>query len=141
MTPTQKELVQMTWEQVVPISDTAADLFYGRLFELDPQLRLLFKTDMKEQGKKLMQMITAAVRGLDKLDEIVPTVQSLGKRHAGYGVEDSHYDTVGVALLWTLEQGLGETFTREVEEAWTVVYDVLATTMKAAASEGTEMSE
>lgn len=135
MTPRQKELVQSSWEKVVPIADTAASLFYGRLFELDPSLRPMFKTDIKEQGKKLMQMIGAAVRGLDNLGALVPTVQALGRRHTGYGVKDEHYDTVAVALLWTLEKGLGDAFTVEVKEAWVVVYTILADTMKGAAAQ------
>src|SRR5262249_54474334 len=130
---TEKSLVQETFAQVAPISEQAAALFYGRLFELDPTLRPLFKIDIREQGKKLMQMIAVAVSKLDKLDELVPAVEALGRRHAGYGVQDAHYDTVGTALLWTLEQGLGPAFTPEVKSAWTAVYGVLAATMKTAA--------
>ena len=137
LTPRQVELVQTTWEKCVPIADQAAALFYGKLFELDPALKPMFKTDIKEQGRKLMQMITAAVRGLSDLNRLVPVVQDLGRRHVGYGVKDQHYDTVGTALLWTLDKGLGEAFTAEVKEAWTAVYTVLATTMKNAAGEKT----
>ena len=135
MTPRQVELVQTTWEKVVPISDQAAALFYGRLFELDPALKPMFKTDIKEQGKKLMTMITTAVRGLKDLGRLVPAVQDLGRRHTGYGVKEEHYTTVGSALLWTLEKGLGDAFTPEVKEAWTTTYTVLATTMKDAAKQ------
>jgi hemoglobin-like flavoprotein len=131
----QKKLVQQTWVMVVPIADQAAELFYGRLFELDPELKHLFKSDMKEQGRKLTQMLAAAVKGLDNLNQLVPAVENLGRRHVGYGVKDSHYDTVGAALLWTLEQGLGGEFTPEVRKAWTETYTVLATVMKNAASE------
>ncbi|HEY8994227.1 MAG TPA: globin family protein [Lacunisphaera sp.] len=132
MTPRQKELVQTTWAQVVPIADKAAGLFYGRLFELDPSLRPLFTSDIKEQGKKLMNMITVAVRGLDDLETLVPAVQSLGKRHAGYGVKDEHYTTVANALLWTLEKGLGNAWNAEIKDAWVSVYTILANTMKEA---------
>ena len=132
MTPQQVELVTTTWDKVVPIRDTAAELFYGKLFELDPNLKLLFKGDMKEQGRKLMMMINTAVRGLRDLPALVPAVKSLGQRHVGYGVQPSHYSTVAVALLWTLEQGLGDDFTMEVRDAWTEVYMVLATTMQTA---------
>lgn len=135
MTLRQVELVQTTWEKVVPISDQAAALFYGRLFELDPRLRPMFKSDIREQGKKLMQMITVAVRGLGDLGKLVPAVQDLGRRHVGYGVKEEHYTTVGTALLWTLEKGLGDAFTSEVKEAWATVYGVLATTMQKAAAE------
>ena len=133
MTPAEKNLVQTTFAKVVPIADQAAALFYGRLFEIDPSLRPLFKGDLGEQGKKLMQMIGVAVKGLDSLDTLVPAVKDLGRRHAGYGVTDAHYDTVGGALLWTLEKGLGSAFTPDVKAAWTTVYTVLATTMKAGA--------
>ncbi len=135
LTTRQKELVQATWSQVEPIAETAATLFYGKLFELDPTLKPLFTSDPKEQGKKLMTMITLAVRGLDNLAALVPAVQSMGKRHTGYGVKDEHYATVGTALLWTLGQGLGTAFTDEVKEAWTVVYIILADTMKAGAAQ------
>jgi len=138
MTPRQKELVQTSWKKVVPIADTAAELFYGRLFELDPSLRPLFKTDIKEQGKKLMTMITTAVRALDNLPALVPAVQALGRRHGGYGVKDEHYATVATALLWTLEKGLGPDFTPETKEAWVVVYTILADTMKAASAESAQ---
>lgn len=134
MTNTQKQLVQGTFGQVAPIADTAAKLFYDRLFDLDPSLRALFKSDMDEQGRKLMQMIGAAVNGLDDMEALLPTVHDLGRRHANYGVLESHYETVGEALLWTLGQGLGEKFTPEVEEAWAETYTVLATVMKEAAA-------
>ena len=127
----QKKLVQETWAKVVPIAETAAELFYGRLFEIDPELKPLFKqTDMKEQKMKLLQMLGMAVKGLDNLEQLVPAVENLGRRHVGYGVKDSHYDTVGDALLWTLEKGLGEDFTPEVMEAWTQTYITLASVMK-----------
>lgn len=135
MTPKQVELVQTSWEKCVPIADQAATLFYGKLFELDPNLKPLFKSDMKEQGRKLMTMITVAVRGLNDLGKLVPAVQDLGRRHVGYGVKDEHYATVGSALLWTLEQGLGSAFTPEVKDAWTTTYTVLADTMKGASSQ------
>lgn len=133
MTPTDKSLVQQTFAQVVPIADQAAALFYGRLFELDPSLRPLFKGDMTAQGKKLMQVLGYAVGKLDALDELVPAVAALGRKHAGYGVKERDYETVGAALLWTLGQGLGPAFTPEVQAAWTSVYGVLAGTMTAAA--------
>ena len=133
LTAAQKNLVQESFKTIVPIADDAAQLFYQRLFELDPSLRHMFRGDMKEQRKKLMQMITAAVKGLDRLEQLVPVVEDLGRRHTGYGVTDAHYDTVGAALLWTLEMGLGSAFTPEVKEAWATVYGILASTMKNAA--------
>jgi len=134
MTPKQIQLVQATWAKVLPISDTAAELFYAKLFTLDPALKPLFKGDMKAQGRKLMIMIGTAVNGLTKLDEIVPAVQALGRRHAGYGVKPAHYGTVATALVWTLEQGLGDAFTPEVKEGWVAAYTVLAKTMQDAAA-------
>ncbi len=132
MTPEQIALVQSTWAKVVPIKETAAELFYGRLFELDPKLRALFKGDIKEQGRKLMTMINVAVGSLDKLDAIVPAVKDLGRRHDGYGVKPQDYATVATALLWTLEKGLGDAFTPAVQTAWTETYMVLAKTMQTA---------
>src|SRR5262245_46063984 len=135
VTTAQKTLVQDTFATVATIADDAAILFYQRLFELDPSLQRMFRGDMAEQRKKLMQMLTAAVKGLDRLDQLVPVVQDLGRRHATYGVEDRHYETVRAALLWTREQGLGDAFTPEMKEAWATVYGILSTTMKDAARE------
>ena len=135
MTPQQKELVKQTWTMVVPIADTAAELFYGRLFELDPSVKPMFKHDMTEQGKKLMKTINIAVEALDDVEPLVPTLKQMGADHAGYGVVDRDYNVVGAALLWTLEQGLGEVFTDEVKNAWAAVYEVLANTMKSGAAE------
>jgi len=135
MTPQQIELVKKTWVMVVPIADTAAELFYGRLFELEPSYRAMFKNDMTEQGKKLMKTINIAVEALDDVEPLIPTLKQMGADHAGYGVVDRDYNVVGAALLWTLEQGLGESFTDEVKNAWGAVYEVLANTMKAGAAE------
>jgi hemoglobin-like flavoprotein len=127
-------LIQSSWAKVIPIRAHAAELFYARLFELDPSLKALFKIDLAEQGEKLTSMITVVVGGLSKLEAIVPAVQALGKRHQTYGVKDAHYDTVGEALLWTLERGLGDGFTPDVKTAWASAYGLLATTMKTAAT-------
>ena len=136
MTPHQKRLVQASFAQVAPIAETAAALFYARLFELDPSLRPMFTHNINDQGRKLMQMLSVAVRGLDDLDNLVPAVRALGLRHAGYGVRDEHYETVAAALISTLEIGLGEAFTDEVRAAWTAVYWLLAYTMQAGAEDG-----
>jgi hemoglobin-like flavoprotein len=133
MTPQQKDIVQQTWQQVVPIADTAATLFYERLFEIDPSTRSLFRrTNMPEQRQKLMQMIGAAVKGLDRPTETLKAVAELGARHMKYGVTNQHYDSVGAALLWTLAEGLGESFTPQVKDAWESVYSLLADTMRGA---------
>ena len=129
----QITLVQESFAKVAPIADTAASLFYGKLFELDPSLQPLFTGDMEEQGKKLMQMLAVAVKGLSDLDSIVPAVQALGERHVGYNVTPAHYQTVGEALIWTLGQGLGDDFTPEVKDAWLEVYTLLSSVMIEAA--------
>ncbi len=134
MTPENQALVRDSFAKIVPIAPQAAALFYDRLFVLDPALKPLFKGDMVEQGRKLMAMIGTAVGNLDKLETIVPAVQALGRRHATYGVQPAHYDTVASALLWTLGQGLGDAFTPPVEAAWTEAYTVLANVMKDAAA-------
>ena len=135
MTPNQIKLVQTSFAQVAPIAATAADLFYGRLFEVAPQVRAMFPDDLSEQKKKLMAMLGTAVAGLSRLETLVPAVQALGRRHAGYGVKAQHYASVGSALLWTLEKGLGEAFMPEVKDAWATAYIVLSTTMMNAANE------
>jgi hemoglobin-like flavoprotein len=136
MTPEKIQLVQSSWEKVAPISEQAAELFYGQLFTLDPTLKPLFKGDMKEQGKKLMATLNLAVTSLTKLETILPAVRDLGRRHVQYGVLDEHYDTVGKALLWTLEQGLGDGFTEDVKDAWTETYITLSTVMIEASHDG-----
>jgi len=129
MTPEQIELVQSTWSQVKPDAETVAGLFYARLFELDPDLKPFFKGDIKEQGKKLMKTLNVAVTSLTKLEEILPTVEELGRKHVGYGIAESMYGTVGAALLDTLEKGLGDGFTDEVKVAWTETYTTLSNVM------------
>lgn len=130
MNSEQINLVQSTFNDVRPIAVPAAELFYNRLFTLDPSLRALFKGDMAHQGRMLMAMLNSAVNGLTNLDAMVPVVRQLGARHAKYGVRDEHYATVGSALLWTLEQGLGAKFTPAVREAWTAAYELLAGVMQ-----------
>ena len=133
MTPEQITLVQDSFQKVVPIREAAAEMFYDRLFALDPSLKPLFKGDLAEQGRKLMVMLATAVNGLALLENIVPVIEALGQRHGDYGVQPSHYATVAEALLWTLEQGLGEAFTDEVRQAWVAAYTILSSTMITAA--------
>lgn len=135
LTPQQIDLVETTFEAVAKIKEQAADLFYNRLFELDPALRPLFRGDMKDQGRKLMATLGVAVSSLRNLEKIIPTVQALGANHATYGVKESDYQTVAAALLWTLEQGLGAAFTPAVKEAWTATYTILAGVMIEAAGQ------
>jgi hemoglobin-like flavoprotein len=134
--PEQIALIRASFGHVEPIAETAAALFYDRLFALDPSLRPLFRGDLQAQGRALMGMLRVVVRGLDRLEQLVPAVQALGRRHAGYGVRDEHYATVGAALLWTLERGLGEAFTPATRAAWAAAYALLAATMQQAAGEG-----
>jgi hemoglobin-like flavoprotein len=136
VTPRQQTLIRESWAQVAPIADTAATIFYDRLFELDPSLRTLFsRTDMAGQRRNLMQTLAVVVASIDRLESIVPAVEALGRRHAGYGVEAAHFETVGQALLDTLAIGLGEAFTTEVREAWATAYGILAGVMQSAAAE------
>jgi hemoglobin-like flavoprotein len=132
------ELVQASWKKVLTVGDAAAQLFYTRLFTLDPSLRPMFKGEMGEQGRKLMGMISVAVNGLSRIETLVPAIEALGRRHVGYGVRDRHYLTVGEALLWTLEQGLGKDFTPETKQAWIEAYGLLATTMQNGAKAETQ---
>lgn len=135
MTPQQIDLVQQSFARVQPIAETAAELFYDRLFTLDPSLRAMFRGDMKQQGRMLMSVLGIAVNGLRNLDTLAPVVRKLGARHVGYGVTTEHYQTVGSALLWTLEQGLGAFFTPPVRDAWATAYELLATVMQMGAIE------
>ena len=135
MTPEQVALVQSSWQKVAPISDTAADLFYGRLFEIAPHVKPLFPEEMSGQKKKLMQTLGFVVAGLRDLDGIVGAVRDLGVRHNDYRVEPEMYADVGSALLWTLGQGLGDDFTTETETAWATAYTLLSSVMIDAAAE------
>ncbi|AYD47678.1 globin family protein [Arachidicoccus soli] len=125
--------VQNSFQSVLPISAQAAAIFYSKLFEKDPSLQPLFKGDMKEQGKKLMMMLSMAVNSLTNMQSLVPVLENLGKRHLAYGVSDEMYDTVGTALIETLETGLGESFTEDIKSSWVAVYTQIASIMKNAA--------
>jgi hemoglobin-like flavoprotein len=133
MTPEEVVMVQESWEKVLPISDKAAELFYGRLFEIAPEVKPYFKGDMEEQGRKLMAMINTAINALNELESVVPAVQAMAVRHVDYGVKPEDYDAVGAALIWTLDAGLGDAFTDDVRDAWVKVYTTLADVMKSAA--------
>lgn len=134
MTSRQIALVQESFRLVQPILDTAAAMFYDRLFALDPSLRRMFRTSREEQAHKLAQALTVVVKAIDRPDHIRGAVESLGRRHCAYGVQDEHYATVGAALLWTLEAGLGAAFTPDVRDAWSAAYSWLADTMQRAAA-------
>ena len=133
MTPDQVQLVQESFAKVKPIAGVAADLFYDRLFAIAPGVRQLFPDDMAEQKAKLMAMLGTAVAGLNRPEVVAPAIAELGRRHVAYHVEEAHYRSVGEALLWTLEQGLGPDWTPELRVAWTDTYTLVAGLMKDAA--------
>src|ERR1700742_51840 len=126
MTPAQVKAIQESFSKVVPISEQAAALFYGRLFEIAPEVKPLFPGDMKEQGRKLMGTLAVVVQGLSNLEAILPAASALAKRHVDYGVKAAHYQPVGAALLWTLEKGLGADWTPQLAHTWTAAYTVLS---------------
>jgi len=133
MTPEEIKMVQDSFAKVIPIKEQAVELFYGRLFETTPEVRPLFKGDMKEQGAKLMATLAVVVKGLNNIESLLPVAGDLAKRHVGYGVAPEHYPPVGAALIWTLGQGLGDDCTPEVEAAWAGAYGLLSGAMISAA--------
>jgi hemoglobin-like flavoprotein len=142
MTRDQKRLVRETWKQVTPTAELAADLFYRRLFEIDTTTRQLFRTtDMYAQSQKLLQTLGYAISSLDNFDVLKSMVEDLGRRHAHFGVTDRHYDSMGAALFWTLEQRLGRAWTPAVAAAWREAYAMISDVMRSAAkSESTSLS-
>jgi len=130
MTPEQVDLVQRSWRAVLPVGDTAAELFYGKLFSLDPTIQALFRDDMREQGRNLTAMISVAVGSLSRPERILRAIQQLGRRHAAYGVQPRHYELVEVALIFMLEHVLAGDFTDPVRDAWAATYRLLATSMQ-----------
>jgi nitric oxide dioxygenase len=126
MTPDQVKAIQESFKKVAPISEQAAALFYGRLFEIAPAVKPLFRGDMKEQGSKLMATLAVVVNGLGNLQAILPAASALAKRHVAYGVKPADYEPVGAALVWTLERGLGEQWTPELAQAWGAAYAILS---------------
>ena len=118
MTPDQVELVQRTWRAVLPVGDTAAEFFYGKLFSLDSSIQGLFHDEPREQARNLTAMISVVVGSLSSPERILLAVRQLGQRHAAYGVKPRHYELGRIALLWMLEQVLEEAFTPPVRAAW-----------------------
>ncbi|MDP2733436.1 MAG: globin family protein [Hoeflea sp.] len=137
MTPDQIQLVQSSFSKVTPIADEAASIFYTRLFEIAPEVKPMFKSDISQQGRKLMTTLGVVVKGLSNLEAIVPAAQSLAVKHVNYGVRLDHYPPVGAALLWTLETGLGPDFTDDTKAAWVEAYTALSGVMIAAAYDTT----
>lgn len=134
MTPRQIQVVQSSFKLVTPVLDAATMMLYQRLFELDPSLRAMFRGPREEQARKLGHVLTVVAKGLSRPEQLLSTVEELGRRHSNYGVRPEHYDAVGAALLWTLETGLAKAFTDEVREAWAAAYRFLSTTMQEAAA-------
>ena len=136
MSPEEIKLVRVTFARLEPRRGQVAEMFYRRLFEVAPQLKRLFSGDMRDQGAKVMGAIAVAVAGLDRLEEILPQVEEMGRRHRGYGVDPAHYAVVGEAFLWTLGQTLGAAFTPAVMTAWVCAYEALTQAMIGAAEAG-----
>jgi len=137
MTPEQARLITTSWSSVASIADSAIEQFYNRLFEIDPSARALFRaTNMPEQRRKVIEALSLALQSLDDLDALTPTLEDLGRRHQRYGVTAAHYDSVGQALLWTLEQGLGAAWTPAMAAAWTELFGQLSSAMKRTAYDG-----
>ena len=143
MTPEQKRTVKRTWKMITPIATTAADLFYDKLFEIDPSLDVLFDgVDLASQKQKLLQALATTVAGLDAPEDLISRLSDLGRRHASYGVVDAHYEIVGRSLMWTLEQGLRDEWTPQAQEAWTAAYTFVSETMKVGArSHASDLSQ
>jgi nitric oxide dioxygenase len=138
MTPAAIDMVRTTFVQILPNADAFGPKFYDHLFSLDPALKDMFKEDMAVQSKKLVRMLATLVAGLESMETIVPTLETLAVRHVGYGVRDEHYNVVGQSLIWALEQELGDAFTQEVRSAWVATYVLIAETMKAAAHDASD---
>jgi hemoglobin-like flavoprotein len=126
MSPEQVTLVQQSFSKVAPIADQAAVMFYDRLFDIAPQVKAMFPEDMSEQRKKLMATLAVVVNGLSNLESILPAASALAQRHVAYGAKAEHYPVVGSALLWTLEQGLGDGWTPDIASAWAAAYGTLS---------------
>ncbi|PCS21193.1 globin family protein [Candidatus Enterovibrio escicola] len=131
LTPHQITLISQSFYKVEPISEKITEIFYKTLFAYEPTVKSLFKGDMQQQGRKLMVMLHTVVNSLNRLDNLVPVLQDLAKRHVDYGVKKTHYTPVGNALIHTLQIGLGDDFTPEVKAAWIAILDIIADTMKA----------
>jgi hemoglobin-like flavoprotein len=129
MTPHQIMLVQASLAKAAPIVDVAAGIFYGRLFDIAPEVQRMFKGDIGEQGRKLMATLGTVVKGLGNIETVLPAAKMLAVKHVLYGVKPEHYVLVGDALIWTLEKGLGDDFTPETRQAWLAAYGTLSAAM------------
>jgi len=135
MTPERRQIVTASWKTLTPHAAQVGAIFYRRLFEIDPELRHMFKSAiMDEQIRKLTTMLDLIVHWLDVPERLVPVLKQLGARHGGYGVQDEHYAKVGAALIGTLEEGLGDAFTPELRSAWTEAYMLISSLMRRGAA-------
>ena len=133
MTRDKTLLVQASWPTVAANTDTLTRRFYEHLFEIDDSAARLFAgVDMAAQREKLAKSLAVVIGSLDNLEQLVPHIAALGKRHVNYGVEQRHYDSVGDALLWALRDTLGTSFTTELHEAWAEAYTLVASVMQRA---------
>jgi hemoglobin-like flavoprotein len=135
LTPEQKRLVKLSFDKLLPVSHVAAGLFYGKLFELEPSLRHMFMGDIHAQERKFINMLRIVVTNLDRIEQVTPAIEALGRRHAGYGVEARHYRMFGTALLWAVEQAAGPDCLAGTKDAWQALYTFLTDTMQQAAEE------
>jgi len=138
MTPEQKELVRASFDSLLPVAQSTAELFYSRLFETNPSLRPMFMSDMRGQARKFISMVRVVVTHMDQIDQVTPAVEAMGRRHSGYGVENRHYEAFGKALTWAMEETLGPAFDAQTRDAWMALYASLADSMKRAAAETNE---
>jgi len=130
LTPEQIKCIRNSWRRIFPLKEKFAELFYMRLFELDPDVKSLFRGKLDFQGEKLMTTLNVVVNSIDDFKAVEAMLQAMGNRHIIYGVQAAHYETVGAALLWVLEQSLEDYFTDEVEDAWVTAYSMIASAMK-----------
>jgi hemoglobin-like flavoprotein len=134
MTPEQIRLVRDSFPGIAELSRPIALLFYGRLFEVAPEVQPMFKQDIAVQGRKLMEMLTALVTNLDQFEEMEPALKALGQRHAGYGVQPDHYPMVAAALIWAFGLALEGEFSPDLKAAWLAVIEAVAAVMKSGAA-------
>ncbi|TLV02206.1 globin domain-containing protein [Dyadobacter luticola] len=134
MTSRKILIIKTTWSYAIGLPEMTGELFYERLFELDPSLQAMFPPDMEQQNRKLIDMITYMVSHLQAMENVQRDIDAMAARHAGYGVRPEHYKTVGDALKWVLEQRLGDQWDEETREAWTELYDIWSTSMIRAAA-------
>jgi len=129
LTATQKRLVRESLDSMQEYETSVVVLFYGRLFEIAPETRALFKIDIREQSRKLMDTLRTTVDSLDHFTELSPVLEELGRKHLTYGVQDYHYEKLRSALLWAIGQALGLEFDRDTRAAWDELLSAISSIM------------